>query len=49
MCKLYGVTRAGYYAWRSRGQSRRDQEDGVLFKVIRKIYKSTRVNLVRPR
>lgn len=49
MCKLYGVTRAGYYAWRNRGQSRRDQEDGVLFKVIQKIYKSTRGTYGSPR
>ncbi len=49
MCKLYGVTRAGYYAWRSRGQSRRDKEDSRLFKVIQKIYKSTRGTYGSPR
>jgi putative transposase len=42
MCKLYGVTRGGYYAWRNRGQSRRDKEDSGLFKSIQKIYKSSR-------
>lgn len=42
MCKLYGVTRGGYYAWRSRGQSQRDKEDSKVFKTIEKIYKSSR-------
>lgn len=49
MCKLYGVTRACYYAWRTRGQSRRDQEDGVLCKVIQKIFKATRGTYGSPR
>ena len=49
MCKLYGVTRGGYYAWRSRGQSQRDKEDSGIFKVIQKIYKSTRCTYGSPR
>ena len=31
MCALYGVTRAGYYAWRRRGESvRRRQDQSIL-------------------
>jgi transposase InsO family protein len=42
MCSLYGVTRAGYYAWRRRGQSQRDKEDSRIFQAIAKIYKTSR-------
>jgi transposase InsO family protein len=38
MCHLYGVTRAGYYAWRSRGTSSRDQEDSALLSRIRTVF-----------
>lgn len=37
MCRLYGVTRAGYYAWSSRGPSARAQEDQRLLTRIRRI------------
>ena len=30
MCRLYGVTRAGYYAWRSRGKSERARRNEQL-------------------
>ena len=34
MCMLYGVTRAGYYAWRRRGESaRRRQDQGLLVQI----------------
>jgi transposase InsO family protein len=49
MCKLYGVTRGGYYAWRSRGQSQRDKEDSKLFRAIEKVYKSSRSIYGSPR
>ena len=31
MCRLYGVTRAGYYAWKGRGESARAKADGRLW------------------
>lgn len=38
MCRLYDVTRAGYYAWRSRGTSDREREDGALLSRIRTVF-----------
>ena len=36
MCQLYGVTRAGYYAWRKRPKSNRQQVDEQLMpKIVR--------------
>jgi transposase InsO family protein len=49
MCRLYGVTRSGYYGWRSRGQSKRDKEDSKIFKAIEKIYKASRGTYGSPR
>ncbi|KKK99521.1 hypothetical protein LCGC14_2631910 [marine sediment metagenome] len=30
LCKVIGVTRAGYYAWKGRGTSQREREDREL-------------------
>jgi len=30
MCRVYGVTRAGYYAWRSRERSERERQNETL-------------------
>ena len=38
MCRLYGVTRAGYYAWRSRERSERERQDEVLAAEIRSVH-----------
>ncbi len=35
MCDFFGVSRSGYYAWRSRGPSRRQQENAELVDVIK--------------
>lgn len=50
LCALYGVTRAGYYAWRGRGESARAAQDrilsaqiGAIFAASRGIYGSPRV------
>lgn len=38
MCHLYGVTRAGYYAWRSRERSERERQDEALAAEIRTVH-----------
>lgn len=42
MCRLYGVTRAGYYAWRHRLPSRREEEDAVLMHRIARLHRASR-------
>ena len=49
MCRLYGVTRAGYYAWRTRGQSRRAQENGKLAERIQRVHRRSRHTYGSPR
>jgi putative transposase len=38
MCRLYRVTRAGYYAWRSRELSERERQDEALAAEIRSVH-----------
>lgn len=42
MCKILDVSRSGYYAWLSRGPSRRSQEEGRLEVEIKAAHKRTR-------
>ena len=42
MCRLYGVTRAGYYAWRKRPVAERKQVDQKLLQRIREIHQASR-------
>lgn len=42
MCRLYGVTRAGYYAWRSRERSERERQDEILAAEIRAVHAESR-------
>jgi putative transposase len=42
MCRLYGVTRAGYYAWKKRPPSRRALEDQEILQDIRRIHAASR-------
>jgi putative transposase len=37
MCRLYGVTRAGFYAWRSRERSERERHNESLAAAIRSV------------
>lgn len=39
MCRVYDVSPEGYYSWRRRGESLRQQEDAELFEVIHHIFK----------
>ena len=41
MCRLYEVTRGGYYAWRKRGKSKRQLEDERLKKMIHLIFEQS--------
>lgn len=49
MCKLYGVSRGGFYAWQSRGPSERETQDAALTKKIRRAHKNSRDTYGSPR
>lgn len=49
ICALYGVTRAGYYAWRHRGSSPRQRQDGALLEQIQAIFARSRGTYGSPR
>lgn len=49
MCRVYGVTRAGFYAWRSRGPSLRAQENASLSGQIRRVHQASRGTYGSPR
>jgi putative transposase len=49
MCRLYGVTRAGYYAWRRRGPSRRARENDALVQEIHRVHAESRCIYGSPR
>ena len=49
MCRVYGVTRAGFYAWRSRGLSLRGQENQSLSDQIKRIHLASRGTYGSPR
>ena len=38
LCRMLGVSKSGYYAWRSRPPSQRTRQDALLTEKIRKIY-----------
>jgi len=42
MCRLYGVTRAGYYQWRSRERSERERRNEALLGRIRRVHEQSR-------
>src|SRR5258706_10460967 len=49
MCHVYQVTRAGYYAWRSRGRSERECQNETLTDQIRSVYMQSRGTYGSPR
>jgi putative transposase len=49
MCRVLGVSRSGYYAWRNRGPSKRAQKDAMLTEKIREIHDRSRGTYGSPR
>jgi putative transposase len=49
MCQALGVTRSGYYAWRNRPASPREQSNQQLVVQIKKIHQSSRQTYGSPR
>jgi transposase InsO family protein len=49
MCRIYGVTRAGYYAWRSRERSERERQNETLASEIRAVHTESRGTYGSPR
>jgi len=48
-CRLLGVSRSGYYAWRGRAPSARARADGALTHEIRRIHAESRETYGGPR
>jgi transposase InsO family protein len=49
MCRVYGVTRAGFYAWRSRERSERERQNESLAGQIRAVHSESRGTYGSPR
>ena len=49
MCRVYGVTRAGFYAWRSRERSERERQNQALTFEIRMVHTQSRGTYGSPR
>jgi putative transposase len=49
LCRMLGVSKSGYYAWRKRPRSARDREDVVLTERIREIHSRSRQTYGYPR
>jgi transposase InsO family protein len=49
MCRLYGVSSAGYYAWRQRPASERATEDARLLEQIQSVHQGSRETYGSPR
>lgn len=49
MCEVFGVSRAGYYAWRSRPESKRAAENQALLGDIRRVHEASQGRYGSPR
>jgi transposase InsO family protein len=49
MCRLYGVTRSGFYRWRSRERSERERQNDRLAERIRAVHEASRGTYGSPR
>jgi putative transposase len=49
LCRMLGVSKSGYYAWRSRAPSKRSREDYALTQKIREVHRRSRETYGSPR
>jgi transposase InsO family protein len=49
MCRLYAVTRAGFYLWRSRERSERERQNARLAEGVRAVHEASRGTYGSPR
>ena len=49
MCRVYEVTCAGFYAWRSRERSERERQNDALVGRIRRVHQASRGYYGSPR
>jgi len=49
MCRALKVSRAGYYAWKTRGPSQRERDDEALAAKVLEVHERSRRNYGRPR
>lgn len=49
LCKMVGVSKSGYYAWKARPPSKRSQEDAILTQKIHEVHQRSRETYGYPR